>query len=83
VVDQYSETTKKKLGEDGAIRLEDLPLLITTLEKDMKDLAKTMEFEKAAKIRDEITALRQLLGTSDGRIGVDKRKNRRMLSSRR
>jgi excinuclease ABC subunit B len=83
VVDQYSESTKKKLGEDGTVRLEDLPLLITTLEKDMKDLAKAMEFEKAAKVRDEITALRQLLGTSDGRIGVDKRRNKRMGSASR
>jgi excinuclease ABC subunit B len=62
--------------------LEDLPLLINGLEKDMKDLAKSMEFEKAAKIRDEITSLRQLLGTSDGRIGVDKRRNKRLTSRR-
>jgi UvrB/uvrC motif len=41
-----------------------------------------MEFEKAAKVRDEIVGLRQLLGTSDGRIGVDKRRNKRMVSRR-
>jgi excinuclease ABC subunit B len=83
VIDQYSEATKAKIGADGAVRLEDLPLLITSLEKEMKDLAKAMEFEKAAKIRDEVTSLRQLLGTSDGRIGVDKRRNKRMISARR
>jgi excinuclease ABC subunit B len=82
VVGQYSEATQAKLGPDGSIRLEDLPLLINGLEKDMKDLAKSMEFEKAAKIRDEITSLRQLLGTSDGRIGVDKRRNKRLTSRR-
>ena len=44
----------------------------------MKDLAKSMEFEKAAHIRDEITALRALLGTSDGRLGQEKRKMKRI-----
>jgi excinuclease ABC subunit B len=40
----------------------------------MKELAKNMEFERAAEVRDEIGALRKLLGVSDGRIGVEKRK---------
>jgi excinuclease ABC subunit B len=78
VVDQYSEQTRAKLGKDGAIRIEEIPILISSLEKEMKDLAKAMDFEKAASVRDEISSLRQLLGTSDGRIGVDKRKNRRI-----
>ena len=46
-------------------------------EKDMKDLAKAMEFEKAANVRDEIQSLRALLGTSDGRLGSGKRKLKR------
>jgi excinuclease ABC subunit B len=82
VVSQYSEDTKERLGSDGTVRIEDIPILISTLEREMKDLAKVMEFEKAGKVRDEISALRQLLGTSDGRIGVDKRRNRRMARSR-
>ena len=45
------------------------------MEKEMKDLAKAMEFEKAGAIRDEISELRKMAGTSDGRIGVEKRKN--------
>jgi excinuclease ABC subunit B len=83
VASQYSESTLQKIGQEGAsLRIEDIPILISSLEKDMKDLAKAMEFEKAAKIRDEIQSLRGILGTSDGRLGQDKRKNRRMTSRR-
>lgn len=72
---QYSEETTKRVGKDGApVRVEDIPLLIADLERDMKDLAKAMEFEKAAVVRDEIQSLRGLLGTSDGRLGQSKRK---------
>ncbi len=78
VVSQYSADTLDKIGKDGApIRVEDIPILIASLEKDMKDLAKSMEFEKAAQVRDEINEMRGLLGTSTGRLGQDKRKMRR------
>ena len=83
VVSQYSADTLSKIGADGSpIRIEDIPILVASLEKEMKDLAKAMEFEKAAKVRDEIGELRKLLGTSDGRLGQDKRVNRRMQRSR-
>ena len=70
VVSQYSASTIA----EGPIRLEDLPVVIAGLEKEMKDYAKMMEFEKAAEVRDEITKLRQLMGTSDGKIGVTSRR---------
>ncbi len=74
-VAQYSDSTAKKLAESGeAIRVEDIPILISGLEKQMKELAKAMEFEKAAQIRDEIVALRKTMGVADGRLGVEKRK---------
>jgi len=79
VVAQYGADMKNKLADGSPIRLEDLPLLIGSLEKDMKDLAKAMEFEKAATVRDEITRLRDLMGASDGRLGVDKRKLKRAI----
>ncbi|MBX7135349.1 MAG: excinuclease ABC subunit UvrB [Fimbriimonadaceae bacterium] len=85
LVSQYGENAGElvKLQEDGQpIRLEEIPVLISGLEKQMKDLAKAMEFEKAAEVRDEINALRKFLGTSDGRLGQDKRRNR-MMSRRR
>jgi len=73
VAGQYSSSTEA--GLDGApIRLEDIPMVIASLEKDMKDLARAMEFEKAAEVRDEIQSLRALLGTADGRLGMGKRK---------
>lgn len=71
VIAQYSADSETVLGEDGLpVRLEDLPLLISALEKQMKDLAKAMEFEKAATVRDEIQKLRGLMGTSDGKLGI-------------
>jgi len=78
VMAQYNSETLDKIGKDGnPIRIEDIPVLVASLEKDMKDLAKSMEFEKAAQVRDEIQALRKLLGTSDGRLGQDKRRLKR------
>lgn len=75
---QYTSDVLDQIGKDGApIRVEDIPMLIASMEKDMKELAKSMEFEKAAKIRDEIEGLRKILGTSDGRLGQEKRKVRR------
>ncbi|MBX3112990.1 MAG: excinuclease ABC subunit UvrB [Fimbriimonadaceae bacterium] len=74
-VAQYSDEAGQKLAADGQpIRVEDIPVLISALEKNMKELAKAMEFEKAAQVRDEISGLRKMMGISDGRIGVDKRK---------
>jgi excinuclease ABC subunit B len=83
VTSQYAESTLERLGEDGsAIRVEDIPMLIAALEKDMKDLAKAMEFEKAARVRDEIESLRKIAGTSDGRLGQEKRKVKRFAARR-
>ncbi len=85
VIAQYDEQTAEKIKTgETPMRIEDLPILIASLEKDMKDLAKMMEFEKAAQVRDEIQALRGLMGTSDGRLGAGKRKLKRpAMSSRR
>jgi len=78
VVAQYdAETAEKIKSGDTPMRIEDLPMLIAALEKDMKDFAKLMEFEKAAQVRDEIQSLRALMGTSDGRLGSGKRKLKR------
>jgi excinuclease ABC subunit B len=42
----------------AAVRLEDIPRRIESLRKDMRKAAERMEFEEAAKIRDEIKRLR-------------------------
>ncbi len=71
VVAQYGSAVTEEIGKDGSpVRIEDLPLLIDSLEKQMKDCAKAMEFERAAQVRDEIQRLRQLMGTSDGKLGI-------------
>jgi excinuclease ABC subunit B len=72
---QYDQATLDTIGKDGSpIRIEEIPVLIAAMEKEMKDLAKAMEFEKAAGIRDEITRLREIMGVSGGKIGQEKRK---------
>ena len=83
VVGQYSSETEAALKDGSPIRLEDIPIVIASLEKDMKDLARAMEFEKAAQVRDEIQGLRGIMGTSDGRLGVSKRHLRKPIAKRR
>jgi excinuclease ABC subunit B len=70
VVSQYNAD----LASRGDLRVEDIPMLIGALEQEMKDLAKAMEFEKAAQKRDEIVDLRKLMGVTDGKIGVSSRR---------
>lgn len=68
-----------KTADAGPIRIEDIPIVVAQLEREMKDFAKIMEFEKAAEVRDEINRLREIMGVSGGsKIGVNsKRKLRR------
>jgi excinuclease ABC subunit B len=71
----YTDEKASALMRDGAtVPIEDIPVLISGLEKKMKELAKAMEFEKAAEVRDEIGSLRKMMGVSDGKIGMEKRK---------
>jgi len=75
VASQYNDELGNKLKDEGqTLRIEDIPILISALEKDMKDLAKVMEFEKAAEVRDKISDLRKMMGVSDGKIGVTSRR---------
>lgn len=76
---QYTPET----AADGSIRIEDVPMLIDSLERDMKDLAKSMQFEKAADVRDQIADLRRLLGVSGGKVGVNAKRRNPMAPSRR
>lgn len=77
---QYSSETQAAMLSGAPVRIEDIPVLISAMEKEMKDLAKAMEFEKAAAVRDEIESLRKIAGTSDGRLGQEKRKVKRFAS---
>ncbi|AUT03714.1 excinuclease ABC subunit B [Nostoc sp. CENA543] len=54
------ETVEEQIGE---LPLEQIPELITQLETQMKEAAKKLEFEEAAKLRDRIKQLRdKMLG---------------------
>ena len=46
-------------NEAGYIPDTEIPAIIKSLEKEMKDAAKNMEFEKAAELRDRIKALKE------------------------
>ena len=81
--DEATAADLLKRLSSNSLRLEDLPLLIDDLEKKMKDHARAMEFEKAAAVRDEVQALRKFLGTSDGKLGMGKRKLPRLAKQRR
>ncbi len=40
---------------------QEIGKLIKNLEKDMRDLARDLEFEKAAEVRDKIRVLREMI----------------------
>jgi excinuclease ABC subunit B len=76
VAAQYGETTQGALDREGhPVRIEDVPMLVWALEREMKDLARAMEFERAAVVRDEIQRLRALLGAaSPSALGRERRR---------
>ena len=52
---------KTPYSTQGEIPKDDLARLVKDLEKQMKDAAKNLEFEKAALLRDQITDLRKVM----------------------
>ncbi len=69
-----AEHESRSEEQESVVDLADLPLMIEDLERQMKRYAKDMQFEEAARVRDEILSLRRMMGVSDGRLGVGKRK---------
>ena len=68
--DQLEEVYEKSYD----LPLEKIPLLIEQLEAKMKEAAKNLEFEEAAKYRDRILKLRhKLLGRSSTKQELDKK----------
>jgi excinuclease ABC subunit B len=51
--------------KEGPLEITDIPVEISRLEKEMVAFAREMEFEKAARIRDEIFELRKVAGLAD------------------
>jgi excinuclease ABC subunit B len=60
--DDFVDLSTVKLPRKGRkpVPLDDIPKLITSLKKEMFDLAESLEFEKAAAIRDRIKELEQM-----------------------
>ena len=65
VVAEKKASYGKAQSDANKIHLEDIPLLITSLEKEMRSLSKALEFEKAAQLRDKIIKLRKQLGAAE------------------
>lgn len=53
-----------RVVDTDRVAFEDLPLVIDRLEKEMRQCAKNLEFERAAVLRDEILRLRRILEQS-------------------
>jgi excinuclease ABC subunit B len=60
--DDFVDLSSVKLPKKGRkpVALDDIPKLITQLKKEMFDLAESLEFEKAAAVRDRIKELEQM-----------------------
>jgi excinuclease ABC subunit B len=62
-VAEFSDMPKDRVAEALAHyeSVEDLDFIIKNLEKEMKQAAEELEFEKAAEIRDQIQALKEMI----------------------
>ncbi len=59
---------QRKVAEAAAhYGVEDLPKLITQLEEEMKEAAKALDFETAARLRDELFEIKAAMGERSGR----------------
>jgi len=57
---EIEDVIAEQMVEVGAT-IEDLPKIITKMEKDMHSAAKLLDFERAAEIRDKLKTLREML----------------------
>jgi excinuclease ABC subunit B len=84
VAEEKAPYGKRRADEISKLALEDLPAEIAKLEGEMKAFAEEMEFEKAARARDEMLELRRLLETGGlPSMGVRAPRRVRERSSRR
>jgi len=57
--DTKSDKVAEELSEYSTLGLDDLDRLIQKLEKEMKDAARDLEFERAVELRDRIKTLKE------------------------
>jgi len=60
-----------ELMAGAGVPREDLLAIVRDLEKEMRRLAKELQFEDAAKVRDRIILMRKRLSGEDGRVKED------------
>ncbi len=71
VVEADYLTVPMAADEGAEYRPEQIPEIVSALEAEMKDAAQSLEFEKAAQLRDRILALKNLqLGLPSKAVGV-------------
>ena len=59
LTDNYPEVSLVREGEEGYLKQGSLDLLMKSLEKEMKQAAKNLDFERAALLRDELRRLKK------------------------
>jgi len=68
--ERASRQTRKKVAEaERTYGTDDLPGLIARLEEEMRTAAKNLDFETAARLRDELFDLKAAMGEGRGRPG--------------
>lgn len=80
-VEQQEEPQEITLKQ--TLDITEIPLEISKLEKQMLDYAKEMQFEKAAKVRDEIFELRKIAGLSNPTSALIKKPKRGKYQNRK
>jgi excinuclease ABC subunit B len=58
-IESREKTVQTELGDFDPFEMEDLADYIIDLEEQMKEAARNLEFERAAKLRDQIMELRK------------------------
>jgi excinuclease ABC subunit B len=68
LTDRVRKAAEEKVGYEPALKLPEaeIPYLIAELERQMKEAAANLEFEKAALLRDQVFELRRRLVTEQG-----------------
>ncbi|MBI3947167.1 MAG: UvrB/UvrC motif-containing protein, partial [Armatimonadetes bacterium] len=69
VADGRAEYRPRSLHISDAMPLDELMITLAELEKEMKEAARALEFERAAEIRDEIIRIKKVLPGAEGRDG--------------
>ena len=71
---EYSVSNMRSRAESANMGIDQVVEVIGALEKQMKEAAKSLDFERAAELRDEINELRRFVNPGDFTIPVAPKK---------